>query len=105
MAIEHLDFMKLQRPVPEEQLKAPYRECEASFDTIPGTLTASLGENWHPDESGFTHTIVIRLEDWKKLKLFMSHPPPGSRSRPAVRILGVSNSRLRNRAGPKVDMA
>jgi hypothetical protein len=74
MAVEHLVCMKLRHPVPEEQLKSLYRECEARFDEIPGILTASMGENWHADASGFTHAIVIRLEDRGRLDLFMSHP-------------------------------
>jgi hypothetical protein len=74
MAVEHIVIMKLRESLTEQQLAALCRDCEAHFEKIPGVLSASMGANIHPSQSGFTHAIVIRLEHSNALASYLRHP-------------------------------
>ena len=74
MAIEHLVCMKLSKALPEQELQALYRECEAHFDKIPGVVSASMGANFYAVSSQFTHALAIRFASRKAFEEFMTHP-------------------------------
>lgn len=66
--------MKLRQELPGAQLATLYREYETSFGQIPGVVGASMGANFRPTSSEFTHALVIRFADRKALEGFMTHP-------------------------------
>jgi hypothetical protein len=74
VAVHHLVIMKLRQELPGPQLATLYRECEADFAKIPGVLSASMGANFRPSSSEFTHALVIRFADRNALEGFMIHP-------------------------------
>jgi hypothetical protein len=74
VAIEHLVMMKICKVLPEPKLQELCRECEAQLEKIPGVVSISMGANFGPGNSEFTHGLVIRFEDKKALEGFMPHP-------------------------------
>lgn len=72
--VEHLVLFRWTAEAPAEAIAQVMDELRALRGQIPGVRDLTCGENFSPRSQGFTHALVVRLEDRAALEAYGPHP-------------------------------
>lgn len=72
--IEHLVLFRWTADASAEAITRVMDELRALKGQIPGVRDLTCGENFSPRSQGFTHALVVRLEDRAALDAYGPHP-------------------------------
>ncbi len=72
--IEHLVLFRWAADAPPEAVTRVMDELRALKGRVPGVLDLTCGENFSTRSQGFTHALVVRLENRAALEAYGPHP-------------------------------
>jgi hypothetical protein len=72
--IEHIVLMRWREDASAEAIERVMKELRGLKDKIPVIVDLSCGENFSDRAKGYTHGLVVRLEDRAGLDAYLPHP-------------------------------
>jgi len=74
MAVEHMVWIKFHEGVGPERVAEHLSNLRGLEGTVPGVLRLKVGENFTDRARGFTHGLLVTLEDRDALRGYAEHP-------------------------------
>lgn len=74
MAVEHIVWIKFNEGVSEERANEHIANLLTLKDRVPGVTRVTAGKNFTERSKGFTHALVVTLEDKAALDAYLPHP-------------------------------
>ena len=74
MPVQHIVWMKFNEDVAGERIDQHLAALSELKSEVPGVLDLSLGENFTDRAEGYTHGLVVTLEDKPALESYAKHP-------------------------------
>jgi hypothetical protein len=74
MAVNHVVWIKFKAPVPPARVSEHLDALHGLTERVPGIVELSLGANITDRANGFTHGLVVTLQDRAALDRYSAHP-------------------------------
>ena len=74
MPVEHMVWIKFNPGVDASRMQEHMDGLASLRDHVPGILDLKLGENFTNRSEGFTHGLIVTLEDKAALEGYRKHP-------------------------------
>ena len=74
MPVNHVVWMKFHENVDQDRISSHLEILRALKDRVPGITDLSLGENFTNRAKGFSHCLIVTLEDKTALATYVTHP-------------------------------
>jgi hypothetical protein len=74
MPVQHIVWIKFNDGVPGERIDRHMAALATLKDRVPGVTGLSLGENFTDRAQGYTHGLIVTLEDKAALAGYAQHP-------------------------------
>lgn len=71
--IQHIVLVKWKQGITEEDVLAAFAQARCLAD-IEGVRRVTIGRNRVAAEHGFTHALIVQLEDEQALQSYLEHP-------------------------------
>ena len=71
--IQHIVLLKWKPGTTEEQIEAAFGQAQQLVDEIEGVERVTLGRNRGQDDHGYTHALIVKLDD-DALTRYLEHP-------------------------------
>ena len=75
--IQHIVLLKWKPGTTDDQIEAAFGQAQQLVDEINGVERVTLGRNRGEDEHGYTHALIVKLDD-EALDGYLA--PPGSQA-------------------------
>jgi Stress responsive A/B Barrel Domain len=72
--IQHIVLVKWKPGVEEQQVLRAFERAQHLPDEIAGVQSIVIGRNRGDQEHGFTHALIVRLDDEQALGRYLDHP-------------------------------
>ena len=72
--VEHMVWIKFKAGVTEARQQTHLDGLRALKDRIPGIKRLAVGENFTDRAAGYTHGLLVTLEDRDALRTYADHP-------------------------------
>jgi hypothetical protein len=74
VTVKHVVWMKFKVAVTPARMSEHVRALQGLTTRVPGILDLSVGANFTDRANGFTHGLVVTLEDRAALERYSAHP-------------------------------
>lgn len=74
MALEHMVWIKFKPGVPPERRRQHLDGLRSLTKTVPGIRHLVVGENITDRAMGYTHGLLVQVDDEAGLKAYLEHP-------------------------------
>ena len=74
MAVKHVVWIKFKDAVTPERVSEHVRALKDLTVRVPGIVDLAVGANFTDRANGFTHGLVVTLEDRAALDRYAAHP-------------------------------
>lgn len=74
MAVAHIVWIKFQDRISSARVDEHLADLASLQDSIPEISRMTLGENFTDRADGFTHGLVVELQDRAGLAAYAAHP-------------------------------
>ena len=71
--IQHIVLLKWKPGTTDGQIEAAFGQAQQLVDEIDGVERVTLGRNRGEDEHGYTHALIVKLDD-EALNGYLAHP-------------------------------
>lgn len=72
--IQHIVLLKFKPGVEESQVLEAFSHADPLPNEIPGVESLTIGRNRIEHSHGFTHALIVRVEDEAALEAYLDHP-------------------------------
>jgi hypothetical protein len=72
--IEHIVLFKMKPETPADAVTAMQDGLKSLVGRVPGIVELTIGANFSERAKGFTHGMVVRLQDRAALDGYIPHP-------------------------------
>jgi len=74
MSVQHMVWIKFHDDVTDERKQHHLDSLQSLVEIVPGVEHLSVGENFTDRAQGFTHGLLVTLENKKALEIYAAHP-------------------------------
>lgn len=74
MSVLHVVWIKFNPDVSSNRIEEHIAALKTLQDSVPGISRLSIGENFTDRAGGYTHGIVVELQDKAALQDYATHP-------------------------------
>ncbi len=74
MSVMHIVWLKFNPGVSPARIDEHLAGLASLADTVPGIVRLTIGENFTDRAEGYSHGLIVELEDKAALPVYASHP-------------------------------
>jgi hypothetical protein len=76
--IQHIVLLKWRSGTTDEQVLEAFAQARDLPNQIPGVRRLTIGRNRHESDHGFTHALIVQVDDDEALERYLAHPARAS---------------------------
>jgi hypothetical protein len=74
VSVFHIVWIKFNPEVPDERIAEHIAALNTLQDSVPGITGLSVGANFTDRAEGYTHGVIVELENKAALDVYATHP-------------------------------